>query len=302
MEPNPLLKQLGLKDNDRAVIIHADDVGMCQSGLAAYVDLVDFGLLSSASTMVPCPWFPATAAYCRENAAKVDMGVHITLNSEWSPMRWSPLSTADPASGLLDGAGYFHEDPAVMYERVDLEAAQREMAAQVERALAAGIDVTHIDTHMFAVATPELFNAYVQVALQYRVPPLLVRGQAGDLYYLEQGETPIEAPDEMAQYMRMLQAQGIPVLDYLYLTPLDVVGGRVAQIQRLLKVLPPGITYLIIHPSKDTPEIRALTTDWAARVADYEVFGSEEMRQIFKDAAIHVIGWRVLRDLMRQAV
>jgi predicted glycoside hydrolase/deacetylase ChbG (UPF0249 family) len=184
---------------------------------------------------------------------------------------------------------------------VDPEAAQREMAAQIERALAAGIDVTHIDSHMFAVATPELFNAYVQVALQYHIPPLLVRGQAGDLYYLEQGETPIEAPDEMAQYMRMLQAQGIPVLDYLYLTPLNTGEGRVAQMQRLLKVLPPGITYLIIHPAKDTPEIRALTLDWEGRVADYEAFGSEAMRQVFQDAGIHIIGWRALRDLMRNS-
>ena len=67
MQPNPLMKALGLSDNDRAVIIHTDDIGMCHASLAAYADLVDAGIISAASTMTPCPWFPATAQFCKEN-------------------------------------------------------------------------------------------------------------------------------------------------------------------------------------------------------------------------------------------
>src|SRR5512145_1294212 len=119
MEPNPLLKKLGLGPNDRAVILHADDVGLCHAGLEAYTELVDFGLLSSASVMAPCAWFPATASYCRENAAKGDMGVHITFNSEWPAMRWSPLSTRDPASGLLDDDGYFPATTEALHAHAD---------------------------------------------------------------------------------------------------------------------------------------------------------------------------------------
>lgn len=302
MESNPLLKKLGLGPNDRAVILHADDVGLCQAGLEAYTELVDFGLLSSASVMVPCAWFPATAAYCRENAAKVDMGVHITFNSEWPAMRWAPLSTRDPASGLLDDDGYFPATAEALHARVDPEAAQREIQAQVERALAAGIDVTHMDSHMFAVASPPIFQAYVQTALQYRIPPLLVRGQASDLYYLEQGESAMEAPDEIANYMNRLQEQGLPVLDTLYLTPLNTDEDRVAVAQRLLTRLAPGITYLIFHPAKDTPEMHALASDWKARVADYEGLKNDALRKAFQDAGVHIIGWRVLRDLMRAAL
>lgn len=300
MGTNPLLKKLGLSPNDRAVILHADDVGLCQAGLEAYIELVDFGLLSSASAMVPCAWFPATATYCRENAAKVDMGVHITFNSEWPTMRWAPISTCDPASGLLDDDGYFPATTEALHARVDPEAAQREIQAQVERALAAGIDVTHIDSHMFAVSHPGIFQAYIQTALQQRVPPLLVRGQASDLYYLEQGESPAEAPDEMGQYMNMLQEQGLPVLDALYLTPLNTDEDRVAQIQRLLPRLAPGITYLILHPAKATPEMQALASDWKARAADYAGLKNDALRKVFQDAGVHIIGWRVLRDLMRE--
>ena len=114
MAPNPVLKKLGLSDEARVVIFHADDIGMCQASLAAYADLVGVGLISAASTMVPCPWFPATAAFCRANPDRVDMGVHITLTSEWADYRWGPTSTCDPTSGLLDADGYMHRGRAAM--------------------------------------------------------------------------------------------------------------------------------------------------------------------------------------------
>lgn len=303
MRPNPLLKRLGLADDDRAIIINADDIGSCQASLAAYAGLLDGGVLSSASVIVPGPWFPATAAFCREHADRVDMGVHITLTSEHNGCRWSPLSTRDPTSGLLDTDGYFHRDPANVRDCADPAAAQVEMQAQVERALAAGIDVTHIDTHQFTVAErPDFFEGYVQVALQYGIPPLLVRGHAVDLYELERGDAGAEATGDIAAYMQMLEDQGLPVLDNLYMIPLIVHEGRLEQMQRVLEIMPPGISGVLLHPAQDTPELRAFATDWRARVADYTAFGSDAMRALFQQSGVHIIGWRVLRSLMCEAM
>lgn len=303
MRPNPLLKQLGLADDDRAMIVHADDIGACQASLAAYADLLDEGLVSSASVMVPGAWFPATAAFCRQNAPRVDVGVHVTLTSEQAGCRWSPLSTRDPATGLLDAAGYFHSTPAALKAQADPVAVQREIGAQVERALAAGIDVTHIDTHEFTVGNrPEFFESYVQVALAHSIPPLLVRGQAVHLEDLDQGNAGETATGAIAEALAALEAQGLPVLDNLYMVPLSTPEGRLDQVRRLLGVLPPGISILILHPAQDTPELRAFATDWPARAADYVAFRDGTMRTIFQDAGVHVIGWRVLRDLMRAAL
>src|SRR5881275_3142643 len=105
---NLTLKKLGYGADDRVVIIHADDIGMCQATLPALADLLDFGLVSSAAVMVPCPWFRAVVAFCAVYPA-VDMGVHLTVNAEWESYRWGPLSTRDPATGLLDKQGYFHQ-------------------------------------------------------------------------------------------------------------------------------------------------------------------------------------------------
>src|SRR5512137_730397 len=150
MHPNPVLRKLGLADDDRAVIIHTDDIGMCQASLAAFADLVDFGLISSGATMVPCPWFPEVAAYCRAHPS-VGLGVHLTLTSEWDSYRWGPISTRDPASGMIDDDGYFYRRSEPVQECADPEAVLVELQAQVERALKAGIDVTHVDTHMGTV-------------------------------------------------------------------------------------------------------------------------------------------------------
>ena len=171
MKPNPVLKKLGLSDDDRVVIFHADDIGMSQASLAAYIELVDFGLLSSATAMVPCPWFPATAAFCREGeGGKIDMGVHLTLTSEWDGFRWGPISTRDPASGLMDEEGHFHRTSKALEEHGDPAFVKNEIEAQVQRAVDSGIDVTHIDSHMGSIFSEKFSKDYYQLSQKYPFP------------------------------------------------------------------------------------------------------------------------------------
>jgi predicted glycoside hydrolase/deacetylase ChbG (UPF0249 family) len=303
MKPNPVLKQLGLADDDRAVIIHTDDIGMCQASLAAYADLVEVGLISAASTMVPCSWFPATAEFCRTHPDKVDMGVHITLTSEWSGgYRWGPISTRDPASGLLDEQGYLPYTSEEVQAHATPEAVRREIQAQVERAVKAGIDVTHIDTHMGTVFDPRYLESYVQTALQYRVPPMLVRKDEAGILAMGMGFTP-ETATGLARHIETLTAMGLPMVDDVTFVPYVPGEDHVIHTQRFLTQLPPGLTYLIIHPSVDTPELRAIIPEgWATRDTEYRTFMDERLHTTFRDEGIHVIGWRVLRDMLRQAL
>ena len=130
MTPNPFLQKLGYSDNERLVIIHTDDIGMCQASVQAFRDLWAFGTITSGAVMAPCPWFPATAQMCRENP-EIDMGVHATLNAEWDAYRWSPLSTRDKTSGLLDADGYFHQWQDAVYQNAKPEAVEIEFNAQI---------------------------------------------------------------------------------------------------------------------------------------------------------------------------
>ena len=299
MEPNPFLQKLGFANDDRVVILHADDIGMCQASLAAYEELIEFGVLSSAATMVPCPWFPATAVYTRANqSAKphIDMGVHLTLTSEWNNYRWGPISTGDPATGLLDDEGYLARQVEPVQANADPEAVRVELAAQIERALAAGIDATHIDSHMFAIFCPQFLPIYFELAQKYKLPAFMIRATAVEL--VEWGY-PEELAAENAALLREVEAAGVPLLDSVAWTSLEDHTNKLEKAKESLANLPAGISYFIIHPSVDTPELRAIAPDWRARVADYELFTSEEWRRAVDQSGVKVIGWRAIRDAMR---
>jgi chitin disaccharide deacetylase len=297
MSVNPAVRALGYDDDARLVIFHADDIGMCQASIDAYADLVDFGLITSAAVMIPCPWFPAAAAYCRDHPS-VDMGVHLTLTCEWDHYRWGPVSTRDPASGLLDDEGYFHRTNEAVWQQADPAAIRREIEAQLKQALAAGIDVTHIDTHMGTIANPAYISHYVALGMEYRLPLLSLRQDEAALAAHGMSQESITA---VMQLQRELERIGVPLIDQHYGMPLEnVAADRVGQVKAALKSLPPGITHFIIHPARDTSELRAITPDyWRGRVADYHAFMSDELAQFIRDEGLHPIGYRTLRDLLR---
>jgi len=295
MKPNPFLKKLGFSDNDRAVIIHTDDIGMCHASVQAFKDLWAFGTITSGATMVPCPWFPAVAQMCRENP-EIDMGVHATLNAEWESYRWGPVSTREAGSGLMDEAGYFHQWHPAVYQNAKPEAVEKEVNAQIERALAAGIDATHVDSHMGTIMNPLFIQSYVQAAASRLLPNMLPRLDAKGVSMMGMGEA------EKATYapiMQQLETMGIPMVDGILSMPLEHGDDHIGVAKKLFGEVPVGITHFILHPSIDTQELRAIAPDWQARVANYNAFMSDELKKFIEGEDIKLIGYRQIRNAMR---
>jgi hypothetical protein len=297
---NPLLHTLGFSPTDRVVILHADDIGMCQATLTAYDDLLDAGLVSSAATMVPCPWFNGLAELVQRRAGhpRLDMGVHLTLTSEWRTYRWRPLTTSDPASGLLDGEGYFPAQSLPVIQRADLGAVRAELMAQVQRALAAGIDVTHVDNHMLTLFHPRLLPVYIDVAQQFGLPPFLVHIPPAWQHNMGYDAADIAAAQRLIDEAA---AAGLPVFDFFAVLSLDEHANRLDEIRAPLDELPAGLSTILFHPAADTPELRAIAPDWRCRVADYELFTSDALRAALASAGVQVIGWRAIRDAIRNS-
>jgi predicted glycoside hydrolase/deacetylase ChbG (UPF0249 family) len=294
MTPNPALRRLGFADHDRVAIIHADDIGMCQASVTAFAELAEFGLISSGAVMVPCAWFPAAAALSRAKPSD-DLGVHLTLTCEWDAYRWGPISTCDHESGLIDAEGYFYRSTEQAQAHGQPEAVARELAAQVERALAAGMRPTHIDTHMGAVYSPAFLPAYLDVARRYRLVPMFFRDQEGG--WRARGAD-AESAASMTRLSQQLEADDVPLLDNIAMMPLDAPDNRIDQAKRMFESLPPGLTHFIIHPAHDTPELRAIAADWPSRVADYQAFMSAELRAHIRSIGIQVIGYHALQELI----
>ena len=224
------------------------------------------------------------------------MGVHLTLAREWDSYRWKPLTTNDPASGLLDAEGYCHRGPGGVWPVTVESAVEAEIAAQLNRALAAGIDVTHLDSHMDTLVHPSMIPAYVGLARHQRLPPLIV-GLNAERFLARGFDAATAAAAE--QQGQELAAAGMLVVDDLQMPSLDDPTDRVEVCKRIIAGLAPGLTLLRIHPALDTPELRAMAPDWRCRVADYAAFTSPILRDYIHDAGVRVSVKVLQRRAMR---
>lgn len=291
-----VLERLGYRPEDRVVVIHADDVGMCEASVSAWIDLAEAGGISSASVMVCAPWFPAVAEICRRRP-DFDVGVHAALTSEWQKYRWGPLSTRDPASGLIDAEGYFHNNRVDLYAKSDRQEVRRELGAQLERARESGITASHVDAHMFAVLHPMLLQVYVDLAIEQKLLPVVVCRHGKPCPWF--GPDPETDGREMAAECRR---RGVLTLDDFMLPDLNSGADELSAAKKALDALRPGLTHLIIHPARDTPELRAMDPKgWPTRVANYRAFMDPRLHEHVAAAGIQVIDYRVLQKAMYEA-
>ena len=283
---NQLLSKLGYPEDARLLIIHADDLGVSHSENIASIKALEHGNVNSASIMVPCPWFPEIAAYARENT-NADLGIHLTLNSEWNYYKWGPVSSRDSVSSLLNDEGYFYSSVDSLMAVGKTEELELELVNQVKKALKAGIDLTHLDTHMgAAVSKPEFLTAYMRVGRKFELPVLL-----------DQRVFDYRSP----LVNKMIDENTVIVDRIISMGPADFEAGASAYYEKVLNELQPGINCLLIHLAYDDEEMKAMTAGhqyWAAdwRQADFDYFMSEACSELIESKNIILISWRELRD------
>ena len=241
-----LLAQRITGDADgRVLAIHIDDVGMCHGANTAFLELSRSRGVSCGSVMVPCPWFREIAdAAAADTGAALDLGVHLTLTSEWPQYRWAPLTTVSRVSGLVDDQGYFPRNCLLLRPQLQVEAAEIEFRAQIDRALDVGIDVTHIDTHMGAAVVPELVELYVKLGHEYRLPILLPRELDSYTGVLKMGEVPA---DLYPPIVARLDAANLPVFDRFRMSPWVPSAEVDVKYRAMIETLPSGATFFGIH-------------------------------------------------------
>ena len=282
-----IAERLGHPADSKLLILHADDLGAAHSVDVASFDALDKGAITSASIMVPTPWITEVAAYARSHP-NADLGLHLTLTSEWETYRWGSVEPADKVPTLLDSAGTFPKLEKLVAARAKPPEAERELRAQVERALALGIRPTHLDSHMGALyGTPELMAAYVTVAHDYRLPFRAFRG------------------DPRAALQPPLSERDV-LLDALIIASPDVPRDQwKAFYLKSIASLKPGLTEMIVHLGRDDSELQAVTVDHepygsAWRQRDYDVVTSPEFKKALRDNHVIVVTWKELGALAQR--
>ncbi|PYP62368.1 MAG: hypothetical protein DMD26_16050, partial [Gemmatimonadetes bacterium] len=263
-------ERLGYPAETKLLILHADDLGVAHSVNVASFDALDKGAISSASIMIPTPWVGEVAAYARTHP-NADLGLHLTLTSEWQTYRWGSVESKDKVQSLLDSAGTFPSETAPVTAKAKSVEAEREVRAQVERALALGIHPTHLDSHMGALFTSnDLIATYIKVAHHYRLPFLAIRGNPP-------GVTTVPlSPNDV-------------VLDNVIVASPDVPRDHWKEFYlNAIANLKPGLNEIIVHLGYDDAELQAVTVNHepygsAWRQRDYDVVTSPEFKKALED-------------------
>jgi hypothetical protein len=277
------------------VIPHLDDVAVGHGANRAFVDLAGKGFVTTGSVMVPCPWFAEIVELVEEQPA-LDLGVHLTLTSESRSCRWRPISTTARVSGLIDPDGFMWPDVPALRRHAHKGAVEAECRAQIEAALAAGLDITHLDTHMGAAAAPEFAELYVALGREYRLPVLLTRHVASYTGLLDLG--PID-PEFYDQLLDRLEAEGLPLIDR-FAMGLALRDHSCEQAYRLMidEALP-GVTYLSLHCSTPGEVERMHPDDADWRIAEHQLFQEPGFLAWVAEQAVERIGFRAIRDQYR---
>ena len=282
-----IAERLGHPADSKLLILHADDLAAAHSIDVASFAGLENGAVTSASIMVPTPWIAEVAAYAKSHP-NADLGLHLTLTSEWETYRWGSVSPADKIPSLLDSAGTFPNDEKFVAARAKPIEVERELRAQIDRALALGIRPTHLDSHMGSLfTTPELIATYVKVAHDYHLPFLAVKG------------SPLATPQA-----------GVATQDVL-LDAVIIAGPEVPRDQwkafylKSIAGLKPGLTEMIVHLGHDDSELQAVTVNhepygstW--RQHDYDVMTSPEFKKSLRDNHVILVTWKELGKLAQQ--
>jgi predicted glycoside hydrolase/deacetylase ChbG (UPF0249 family) len=279
-----LAERLGYSKDTKLLIIHSDDLGVSHSENEASTLAMEKGSVSSASIMVPTPWFSEIAAYAAARP-KSDFGLHLTLTSEWKYYKWGPLANNVP--GLINKGGFFYLEVDSVYASAKIEEVEKELRAQIEKAKLFGIDVTHFDSHMGALfGKPEYVKLLVKLGREYKVPVMLLK--TGPNMVFNVPFTDLTARDIFVDAIHTAE-------------PDNFKNGMAAYYTGIINSMKPGLNIFIIHTAYDDKEMQAVTVDhpdWGAawRQADYDFFSGSACRDLLKAQNIKVITWREIRD------
>lgn len=284
-----LVERLGYKATDRLLIINNDDAGMCHAANQASIKGMEEGLISSATIMMPCPWANEIVEYARINPDK-GFGVHLTLTAEWKNYRWGTIASRDQVPGLYDPQGYMWRSVEEVYRSSNTQEALIEGRAQIQKALNAGLPITHLDSHMGTYQyLPEYMHIYLQLAEEFNLP---VRMPSASTI------KKMGAP----AFRDICKEKGIVCPDYFIHE--EFTNYKTENVEEFwtnyIKNLKPGVTEIYIHGAIDGDEIRAITGSAPTRVKELAFFTSDRLKQLIKQEGIIVISYRPLLELQRK--
>ncbi|MFC4223399.1 polysaccharide deacetylase family protein [Lysinibacter cavernae] len=312
--PSRLNERLGYAPHDRILIVNADDFGMSLAANRGIHRLLNEGAIGSATLMTPCSWAPQ-AAQIAAAQPELNIGVHLVFTSEWNGYRWRPIASAsagvpDSTASLVDALGYFPADCATFEQQADPDEVRKQIEAQIQHAMALGVDPSHVDNHMGSLYGLETGRDFLEIAIEacahHRLPFRLPR--VADLYGIALPEAIRPLADQLVAARAAYADQlGVVIPDYTWTLPFSLEEGETRESVRqdmltMLTSINSGVTEVYIHPFEMSDELRAMSPNCEKRAIELELFSDPSFHAELAAAGIHTATWRDLRDVMRRDV
>lgn len=287
-------EKLGFPKGKKVIMLHADDIGMCQEANKAAIDYLKTRKIQSAAIMMPCQYAPEMIEWAKKNP-KEDIGLHLTLTSEWKTYRWGPVSLKETVPGLLDPDEKLWRDVPGVVTHASASEVEREIRAQIEKSIQMGYRPDHIDTHMGTLyAHADYIKAFFKVAEEYNIPANVI--DVSDPEVLE-GFRKMGYPitDEV---VKLFESYRLPKLDFFSSAPNgSTYEEKVENFKKLIQSLKPGLTEIIFHPSVETENLKKITNSWQQRVWEAKMFSDPVLTDFFKAEDIVFTNWN---DIMKR--
>lgn len=325
-ETKTYAEKLGWPKGARVLILHVDDAGMSHDSNEGAELAIDQGVATSTSIMMPCPWVSDFKKYLDKNP-NTDAGLHLTLTSEWSNYRWGPLAGKQAVPGLADKEGCFPSAVIGVYFSAKPDEVDKEIRAQLDRALAMGIKPTHLDSHMGTLFAKDSFlEKYLKLGIEKQIPVMFPGGD--DIFYRSEAKAAtiadLKKQDKYVEGMNipdpaplakaketgaMLWKNGLPVLDDLHNSSYDWVMPDIdkktdKEIQKFytdhyiesIGRLSPGLTMVIMHCTNPSESFKNICNESKKRKGDLMAMMDPRLRKFLKDNGFILTTWREVME------
>ncbi len=285
-----LAEKLGYKNTDRLLIINCDDVGMCEAANQAVIEGQTKGIITSGTVMVPCPKSGDIIQEAKNNPS-LNLGIHLTHTAEWKDYRWGSVTDPQKVKGLYDNEGYLWRSVEEVYANATPEEAYVEGKAQIQKAIDAGLVITHIDSHMGTMQLlPPYVDKYLQLASEFNFPVRMAS---------QETLAKFGQPDMRKKF----SDKGIIFADYMVYEELEryTEDDIIPFWTEIIKNLKPGVSELYIHGSVPNEELKTITDSWPTRNAEYDLFtNNKKFIEFVKKEGIILISYKPLFELQRK--
>lgn len=281
-------EKLGFPKGKKVIMLHADDVGMCEEANIATEYYLKNNFIQSAAIMVPCPNADEFIEWAKANPTK-DVGLHLTLTSEWRDHRWSTITDPAEVPGLIDPDGkMWHHVPDVV-AHASADEVEKEIRAQIDKSLRMGLKPSHIDTHMGTLyGDKEYIKRFYKVAQEYGIPAnVLDLSDSLIVKRLRAKEYPIDD-----SIIALTETYTLPKLDKFTSAPNgESYEDKIQKFKDLIKSLNPGLTEIIFHPSVESEKLKTIAYSWQQRIWESKMFADKDLLNFFEEEGIIFTNW-----------